>query len=61
MNGQTNAYKKAVMEEFIKTNNPCKKNEPLHFDLRGYASYVKENNLKAEQITDAVLRKFSRV
>lgn len=61
MNGQMNVSKKSVMENFIKTNTPYKKNEPLHFDLRAYASYVKENNLEAHQITDAVLRKFSKI
>lgn len=60
MNGQTNVYKKTVIENFIKTNPPCKKNEPLRFDLRAYASYVKENNLDASQITDVVLKKFSK-
>ena len=48
------------MEEFIKKNNPYKKNEPLQFDLRSYSAYIKENNLESVQITEAVLKKFKK-
>jgi len=61
MNGQMNASKKSLVENFIKTNNPCEKNKPLQFDLRGYATYVKTHNLKTHQITDEILNKFSKV
>lgn len=60
MNGQTKVYKNSLMDELIKKNNPYKKNEPLQFDLRAYAAYVKENNLDAFQITEAVLKKFKK-
>jgi len=61
MNGQTNVYKKTIAQDFIKSNNPYKINEPLQFDLRAYAAYVKENKLEANQITETVLKKFSKV
>lgn len=34
------------------------KSEPLNFDLRAYAAYVKENNLTASDITEEILNKF---
>lgn len=61
MNGQMNACKKSLVENFINRNDPYKTNEPLKFDLRAYASYVKENKLTANQITEDILKKFSKV
>ncbi len=60
MNGQKNAYKKSIVDEFIKTNNPYAENKSLQFDIRAYASYVKENHLDATQISDSVLKRFSK-
>ena len=60
MSGQTKVCSNSIAEEFIKTNNPYKKNEPLQFDLRAYSDYVKENELDVLQITDAVMKKFKK-
>ena len=37
-----------------------KKHEPLQFDLRGYAQYVKKRNLKPEAITLEIFALFSK-
>ena len=60
MSGQMSTSKETLVEDFIKNNNPYKKNEPLQFDMRAYASYVKENNLTASQITDTILKRFTK-
>ena len=60
MNGQMKSYseKKLIANEFIQRNNPYKKGPSLKFDLRGYASYVRENGLKANEITPKILNMF---
>ena len=52
MNGQMKSYneKKSIANEFIRQNNPYEKKPSLNFDLRKYATYVKENGLKADEI-----------
>lgn len=60
MNGQTMNYNKTLVDEFLKSNNPYKKNKPLQFDMRGYASYVKKNNIQTEQIGNAIFEKFKK-
>ena len=40
--------------------NLYEKYEPLQFDLRGYAQYVKEHNLKPEDITLEIFALFSK-
>ena len=43
--------KQKVIDEYMQDYNPYEKHELLQFDLRGYAQYVKERNLKPEAIT----------
>ena len=43
--------KQKVVDEYMQDYNLYEKHEPLQFDLRGYAQYVKERDLKPEAIT----------
>lgn len=36
--------------------NPYESNESLHFNLKTYAAYLKENNINVNHITDAVFQ-----
>ena len=49
-----------VVDEYMRDYNPYKKHEPLQFDLRGYAQYVKKRNLKPEAITLEIFALFSK-
>ena len=52
--------KQKVIDEYMQDYNPYEKHEFLQFDLRGYAQYVKERNLKPEDITLEILAFFSK-
>lgn len=58
MSGQTKKSKSKVVEEYIKRVNPYEKPEPIAFDLRGYAAYMKTNGLKGTDITADIMNKF---
>ena len=60
MNGQTksSSEKQRIVDEYILKHNPYKELTPLNFNLRQYARYVKENNLKAEDIFNTVMSMF---
>ena len=47
MSGQMRLFKEkqAFVDKFISHVNPYKKVEPLMFDLRGYAKYLKEHGI----------------
>lgn len=60
MCGQTNAYKKELVEDFLNKCNPYENNESLRFDLRAYAAYIKENNIDVTHITDGVFSMFKK-
>ena len=49
-----------MVDEYMQDYNPYEKHEPLQFDLRRYAQYVKERNLKPEDITLEILAFFSK-
>ena len=55
-----NCDKQKTVDDFIKKNDPYKAKEPLRFDLRGYAAYVKENAIKASDITPEIMRRFAK-
>ncbi len=61
MNGQMKKSKSQVVEEYIKRVNIYEKPQPISFDLRGYATYIEENELKASDITPEIMNKFSKV
>ena len=52
--------KQKVVDEYMQDYNPYEKHELLQFDLRGYAQYVKERNLKPEDITLEIFALFSK-
>ena len=51
--------KDKIIADYVKQCNPYESNPLTGFDLRAYATYVKENNLKASDITEEILNKFS--
>ena len=61
MNGQMKKSKKKLVDEYIARVNPYEKQKPLAFDLRGYASYVAENKIKATEITPEIMKRFSKL
>lgn len=58
MNGQMKKSKRQIVEEYINLVNPYETPKPIAFDLRGYAAYIRENNLKAEDITPEIMEMF---
>ena len=60
MTGQTKKSKSQIVEEYIKKVNPYEKPQPIAFDLRGYAAYIKANGLKGTDITPEIMNKFSK-
>ena len=60
MTGQTKKSKSQIVEEYIKKVNPYEKPQPVAFDLRGYAAYIKANGLKGTDITPEIMNKFSK-
>lgn len=61
MSGQMKTFeeKQRMMDEFIEKTNPYKESEPLRFDLRGYAEYIKKNNIKSDMITEDIMALFA--
>ena len=51
--------KDKIIADYVKQCNPYVSNPLVGVDLRAYAAYVKENNLKASDITEEILNKFS--
>lgn len=47
------------MEEYLAENDPYQEREPLNFDIRRYAVFVKENNLRSSDITPEILNMFA--
>ena len=60
MTGQTKKSKSQIVEEYIKKVNPYDKPQPIAFDLRGYAAYIKANGLKGTDITPEIMNRFSK-
>lgn len=60
MNGQMKSYsdKQNMVNQYILNNNLYDKSPSLNFDLRGYASYIKNHHLNAKDITPDILNKF---
>ena len=42
--------KDVLVREYIKRTNPYKPLEPLKFDLRGYAAYLKQEEMQKLEI-----------
>ena len=60
MTGQTKKSKSQRVEEYIKKVNSYEKPQPIAFDLRGYAAYIKANGLKGTDITPEIMNRFSK-
>ncbi len=60
MTGQTKKSKNQIVEEYLCRVNPYEKPQPIAFDLRGYAAYIKANGLKGTDITPEIMNRFSR-
>lgn len=60
MIGQTKKSKNQIVDEYIKKVNPYEMPRPIAFDLRGYAQYIKANNLKGNEITPEIMNRFSK-
>ena len=60
MNGQITQFEKKqhIADEFIVRVNPYQKPKTLQFDLRGYAHYVKKNNLSRSEISESDMEQF---
>lgn len=56
----TKSYKEklAIVEEFISRVNPYQKPEPLRFNLRGYAKYLKEHNISGKNVNEDIIKRF---
>lgn len=60
MNGQKTLSKDQMAEDFIKRINPYEKHQPMNYDLRAYVNYIREHNLKIEEITPELVNLFDR-
>lgn len=60
MSGQMKKSKRQLVNDFIKRVNPYEKPQPIAFDLRGYAAFVVQNGLKANEITSEMMKRFVR-
>lgn len=47
-----------MMDEYISKNDPYKEYKPFKFDLRAYSKYIKEHNLRNEDITVEITNMF---
>ena len=59
MTGQTKKSKNQIVEEYLRRVNPYEKPQPVVFDLRGYAAYIRAKGLKGKDITPEIMNRFS--
>ena len=48
-----------MVEEYLRRVTPYEKPQPIAFDLRGYAAYIKASGLKGTDITPEIMNRFS--
>lgn len=62
MNGQKKSSneKDLLVQAYIEKTNPYKPLEPLKFDLRGYAAYLKEHAISGNNVPEAVIAQFQK-
>ncbi len=58
MSGQTKKSKGQIVEEYIKRVNPYEKPQPIAYDLRGYAAFLKANGLNGADVTPEMMDRF---
>ena len=51
-------YNEQTVREYIKRVRPYEKPQPIAFDLRGYAKYVSDKQIKTADITPEVMNMF---
>ena len=56
---ETKKSKNHMVEEYLRRVNPYEKPQPIAFDLRGYAAYIKVKGLKGTDITPGIMNRFS--
>ena len=59
MTEETKKSKKQEAEEYLRRVNPYEKPQPVVFDLRGYAAYIRAKGLKGKDITPEIMNRFS--
>ena len=52
--------KDKTIYEYIRKTNPYKPLEPLKFDLRGYAAYIKEHSISGKDVPEEIIAKFQK-
>lgn len=60
MSGQTTSYNHCS-EEMLRAIERVENYqglEPLHFDLRGYAQYIKDHNIPTEELDESIWSMF---
>lgn len=48
-----------VVRDFIKRCDPYKKRSVPKYDMRGYANYLKSNNIQGKDVTPEILAMFA--
>ena len=48
-----------MVEEYLRRVNSYEKPQPVAFDLRGYAAYIKASGLKGTEIKPGIMDRFS--
>lgn len=60
MSGVARDYNQKVVDDFIAVHNPYNQRKTIGFDLRAYAKYIRDHNLKASEITPEIMDKFKK-
>ena len=55
----TEETKNHMVEEYLRRVNSYEKPQPVVFDLRGYAAYIRAKGLKGKDITPEIMNRFS--
>ena len=55
----TEETKNHMVEEYLRRVNSYEKPQPVAFDLRGYAAYIKASGLKGTEIKPGIMDRFS--
>lgn len=60
MNGRmTKSERDRIVRDYIKRCDPYTKKETPKFDMRGYANYLEQNNIKGNDVTPEIMAMFA--
>lgn len=60
MNGQmTKSERDKVVKDYIKRVDPYTKKQIPKFDMRGYANYLEQNNIRGNEVTPEIMSMFA--